>query len=94
MALIAHVKLHLELFDHVLDILEVARRLPCRLILPETVPLHQVLNSLADLSLLQDLLYLIVFFVFASIIFIIHHLSDFPSALGELSCGLRYLYRC
>jgi hypothetical protein len=91
MALIVHLKLHLELFDHVFDIRKVAGRLPSRLILPKTMPLHQVLASLPHLSLLQDLLHLIVFFFLTAILFIIHHLSDFPASLGGLSWGLRYL---
>ena len=90
-ALIVHLKLHLELFDHVLDIREVAGRLPCGLILTEPVPLHQVLASLPDLSLLQDLLHLIVLFVLAPLLFIVHHLSHLPTALAGLSCCLRYL---
>jgi hypothetical protein len=93
MALIVHLKLHLELFDHVLDIREVAGRLPCRLILPEPVPLHQVLAPLPDLSLLQDLLHLIVLLVLAPLLFIVHHLSHLPAALAGLSRGLRYLKR-
>ena len=92
-ALIVHLKLHLELFDHVFDIREVAGRLPCRLILAESMPLDQVLASLPHLSLLQDLLHLIVLFVLATLLFIIHHLRHLPAPLGGLSWGLRYLSR-